>query len=58
MPLDGLTMGFLAREMQGLVGGRIDRVSQPEKDMAVLLIRAEGKNRRLLKPPQKPAEKA
>ena len=48
MPLDGLTLGFLAREMQGLVGGRIDRVSQPEKDMVVLLIRADGKNRRLL----------
>lgn len=48
MPLDGLTMGFLAREMQALTGGRIDRVSQPEKDMVVLLIRAEGKNRRLL----------
>ena len=48
MPLDGLTMGFLAREMQALTGGRIDRVSQPEKDMVVLLIRAEGKNCRLL----------
>ena len=48
MPLDGLTMGFLAREMQSLIGGRVDRISQPEKDMIVLLIRAEGKNLRLL----------
>ena len=48
MPLDGLTLGFLARESQELIGGRIDRVSQPEKDMAVLLIRSGGKNHRLL----------
>ena len=48
MPLDGWTLGFLAREMQGLLGGRVDRVSQPEKDMVVLLIRAGGKNQRLL----------
>ena len=48
MPLDGLAMGFVARELKGLLGGRVDRVSQPEKDMVVLLIRAEGKNQRLL----------
>ncbi|MBQ8082375.1 MAG: NFACT family protein [Clostridia bacterium] len=48
MPLDGLTLSFVARELQFLLGGRIDRVTQPEKDMIVLLIRAEGKNCRLL----------
>ena len=48
MPLDGLTLGFLTREMQALVGGRIDRVTQPEKDMVVLVIRSEGRNARLL----------
>ena len=48
MPLDGLTLGFLTREMQELVGGRIDRITQPEKDMVVLVIRLEGRNARLL----------
>ena len=49
MPMDGLTLGFLARELQEtLADGRIERVSQPEKDMLVLLIRARGKNVRLL----------
>ncbi len=48
MPLDGLTLGFLTREMQALVGGRIDRVTQPEKDMVVLVVRSEGRNARLL----------
>ena len=48
MPLDGLTMGFLCREMQSLTGGRIDRVFQPEKDMLILGIRTQGRNERLL----------
>ena len=40
MPMDGLTLGFVAREMEEvLVGGRIDKVTQPEKDTLVLLIR-------------------
>lgn len=49
MPMDGLTLGFLSRELQEtLQDGRIERVSQPEKDMLVLLIRAQGKNHKLL----------
>ena len=49
MPLDGLTLGFIARELQQTLGGaRVERVTQPEKDMLVLLIRAQGKNHRLL----------
>lgn len=49
MPFDGLTLGFMIREMQEtLRDGRIEKVSQPEKDMLVLLIRAQGKNHRLL----------
>ncbi len=49
MPFDGLTLGFMAREMRELLAdGRIERVNQPEKDMLVLLIRAQGKNHRLL----------
>ena len=49
MPFDGLTLGFMARELQEtLRDGRIEKVTQPEKDMLVLLIRAQGKNHRLL----------
>ena len=49
MPMDGLTLGFIARELQEtLRDGRVERVTQPEKDMLVLLIRAQGKNHRLL----------
>ena len=49
MPMDGLTLGFMARELQEtLRDGRVDKVSQPEKDMLVLVIRAQGKNHKLL----------
>lgn len=49
MPLDGLTLSFVTRELQAtLSDGRIEKVTQPEKDMLVLLIRANGKNHRLL----------
>ncbi len=48
MPLDGITLRFAVRSAQNLLGGRIDRVTQPEKDMVVLLIRNENKNIKLL----------
>ena len=49
MPMDGLTLGFMARELEAtLKDGRIEKVTQPEKDMLVLLIRAQGKNQKLL----------
>ena len=49
MPMDGLTLGFAARELdEALRGGRVDRVTQPEKDTVILLIRAGNENRRLL----------
>ena len=49
MPMDGLTLGFMARELQeALRDGRVEKVTQPEKDMLVLLIRAQGKNHKLL----------
>lgn len=49
MPMDGLMLGYLAREMQGaLAGGRVDKITQPEQDEVVLLIRAQGKNCPLL----------
>ena len=48
MPLDGITLRFAVREAQCLIGGRVDRATQPEKDMAVLMIRNENRNYRLL----------
>ena len=49
MPLDGLTLGFMARELHAaLCGARIERVNQPEKDMLVLLLRNNGKNHKLI----------
>ncbi len=49
MPMDGLTVGFATRELnETLRGGRIDRITQPERDTVVLVIRAGGANHRLL----------
>ncbi|MBR3020374.1 MAG: NFACT family protein [Clostridia bacterium] len=49
MPMDGLTLGFMARELkETLRDGRVEKVTQPEKDMLVLVIRAQGKNHKLL----------
>ena len=49
MPLDGLTLGFMARELNAaLAGARIERVNQPEKDMLLLLLRNNGKNYKLI----------
>ena len=49
MPMDGLTAGFAARELNTILqGGRIDKITQPERDAVVLVIRAGGANHRLL----------
>ena len=49
MPMDGLTVGFAARELNRLLqGGRVDKITQPEHDSVVMVIRADGENRRLL----------
>ena len=49
MPMDGLTVGFAARELnETLRGGRVDKITQPERDTVVLVIRAGGANHRLL----------
>ena len=49
MPMDGLTIGFAAREIdKALAGGRIDKITQPEKDTVILLVRAGSTNYRLL----------
>ena len=49
MPMDGVMLGFVARELdEKLKDGRVDRVLQPEKDEVHLLVRAQGENRRLV----------
>ncbi len=49
MPMDGLTVGFAARELNEILrGGRIDKITQPERDAVLLVIRAGGVNHRLL----------
>ncbi len=49
MPMDGLTLGFAAREINAAIGGgRIDKITQPEKDAVVLLVRAASTNYKLL----------
>ena len=49
MPMDGVMLGFVAEELRGrLIGGRLDRVVQPERDVLVLFIRSQGENEKLL----------
>ena len=49
MPMDGLMVGFAARELnEALAGGRIDRITQPERDTVILVVRAGNENRSLL----------
>ena len=49
MPLDAVTVSALTCELrEKTVGGRIDRVQQPERDMLLLSLRAGGGNLRLV----------
>lgn len=49
MPMDGIMLGFVQRELHSaLLGGRVDKVSQPEGDTVVLLIRSNNENFKLL----------
>ena len=49
MPMDGIMLGFVERELrEALADARVDRVIQPERDEIHLLLRAGGQNRRLL----------
>lgn len=49
MPLDAVTLSALVRELSPtLLGGKIDRVQQPEKDMLLLTLRTHEGGRRLL----------
>lgn len=49
MPMDGLMLGFVARELDGRIrGGRIDKITQPEKDTVIMVVRAGNENHRVL----------
>ncbi|MCL2620302.1 MAG: NFACT family protein [Defluviitaleaceae bacterium] len=49
MAFDGIAVSALVAEISDkLVGGRIDKVTQPEKDEIVLAVRAGGANHKLL----------
>ena len=49
MPMDGFTLGFIARELDSmLAGGRIDKVVQPERDEIIITVRNAGRNMQLL----------
>jgi len=49
MPMDGLTLSFVVRELNDqLAGGRVDKVMQPERDELNILVRSRGKNQLLL----------
>ena len=49
MPMDGLTLSLVTRELrEALVGGRVDRITQPERDELNILVRNHGRNQLLL----------
>lgn len=48
MPMDGVTLGFIAREVNALIGGRIDKITQPERDELFIAVRSKGSNETLL----------
>ena len=49
MALDSATVAALAEELsQRLADGRIEKIQQPEKNLILLTVRAEGENRKLL----------
>ena len=49
MPMDGVMLGFVARQLDTVLrDGRVDRVIQPEKDEIHLMVRAQGANHRLV----------
>lgn len=49
MPMDGLTLSFVRDELaNALIGGRVDKITQPERDEIIIALRSLGKNRSLL----------
>ena len=48
MAMDGIALGAVICELQPLIGGKIDKVQQPEKDLLLFTVRANNANHRLL----------
>jgi len=48
MAMDGITLGAVIQELQPLIGGKIDKVQQPEKDLLLFVVRSNNGNQRLL----------
>jgi len=49
MPFDGTTVASVTHELSAtIIGGRIDKISQPESDEIIINLRAGGVNRKLL----------
>lgn len=49
MALDGITLYAIINELNAkIIGGKIDKIYQPEKDEIILIIRNKGKNVKLL----------
>ena len=48
MSMDGIALGAVIHELQPLIGGKIDKVQQPEKDLLLFVVRANNANLRLL----------
>ena len=46
--MDGIALGAVIHELQPLIGGKIDKVQQPEKDLLLFVVRANNANLRLL----------
>lgn len=49
MPLDAITIKALTAELKDkIIGGRIDKVQQPERSMLLISLRSQGENHKLL----------
>ena len=49
MPMDGIMLGCIVRELgEALIGGRVDKITQPEKDELLFTVRNKGINQMLL----------
>ena len=48
MAMDGIALGAVIQELQPLIGSKIDKVQQPEKDLLLFVVRSNNGNQRLL----------
>ena len=48
MAMDGIALSAVIQELQPLIGGKIDKVQQPEKDLLLFVVRSNNGNQRLL----------